>query len=188
MYASLEGTATLFDRLRAGDSSARNELFARYLPRLRAWASGRLPQHARDLKETNDLVQEALAKAFIEVESFEMRHEGAFMAYLRTILRNKIIDEVRWVERRPKSVQADQMLSDSSESPLERVLGGEFMDQYELALEQLDEVVRQAVVLRLEFGYTYAAVRDAIGAPSTDAARMKIARGIHQLGKSIGGV
>ena len=46
-----ESTATLLSLLRQGDESARERLMARYLPMLRRWAHGRLPQYARDLKE-----------------------------------------------------------------------------------------------------------------------------------------
>src|SRR5690349_24000283 len=38
---------TLF-RSKAGDSDALNHLFARYLPSLRRWASGRLPRWTRE--------------------------------------------------------------------------------------------------------------------------------------------
>lgn len=47
-----ESTLSLLERARAGDDNALNDLFARYAPPLRRWASGRLPRWARDLSDT----------------------------------------------------------------------------------------------------------------------------------------
>lgn len=58
--ATWDSTLTLLTRARAGDAQALDDLFARYLPGLRKWASGRLPRWARDLIDTPDLVQDVL--------------------------------------------------------------------------------------------------------------------------------
>src|SRR5262245_36040754 len=44
----VDATLELLARARAGDHEALNRLFARYLPSLRRWASGRLPHWSRD--------------------------------------------------------------------------------------------------------------------------------------------
>ena len=80
---SWDSTLSLLTRARAGDDEALNDLFARYVPVLQRWATGRLPQWARDLTETHDLVQDVLLRSFKKVEGFEHRGEGAFQAYLR---------------------------------------------------------------------------------------------------------
>jgi len=72
-----ESTLSLLERARAGDQDALNDLFARYAPPLRRWASGRLPRWARDLSDTPDLVQETLLNTFRNIEGFEFRDEGA---------------------------------------------------------------------------------------------------------------
>lgn len=79
----VESTDTLLARVRAGESGAREVLFARYLPLLQRWARGRLPHHARDLLDTSDLVQMTLMRTLNKVDGFESRHEGAFLGYLR---------------------------------------------------------------------------------------------------------
>jgi DNA-directed RNA polymerase specialized sigma24 family protein len=56
-------TRNLIELARAGDARARELLAARYLVRLRRWASGRLPHQARDLVDTADVVQECLVRA-----------------------------------------------------------------------------------------------------------------------------
>jgi DNA-directed RNA polymerase specialized sigma24 family protein len=80
---SWESTLSLLTRAREGDQAALNDLFARYIPALRRWASGRLPRWARDLADTPDLVQETLIQVFKKIEGFEHRGEGALQAYLR---------------------------------------------------------------------------------------------------------
>src|SRR5437867_13128291 len=53
-------TLDLLKRVRAGDRQALESLCERYLPRLRRWVSGHLPRWARDLADTDDLIQETL--------------------------------------------------------------------------------------------------------------------------------
>ena len=68
-----DSTLTLLDRAKAGDAEALNALIARFLPRLQRWATGRLPGWARDLADTQDLVQETVVQAFKKIETFEVR-------------------------------------------------------------------------------------------------------------------
>src|SRR6476660_1739651 len=88
-----ESALDLLERARAGDESALNALMARHLPRLRRWASGRLPRWVRDIADTQDLVQETLLQTFKGIDRFEARGEGAFQAYLRQGVLNRIRDE-----------------------------------------------------------------------------------------------
>src|SRR6185436_18319376 len=92
---ALDSTFELVERAKSGDDDALNQLFARYLPPLRRWASGRLPQWTRDLMDTDDLVQETVVRAVKRIDRFESRHEGALQAYLRQAVVNRIRDEVR---------------------------------------------------------------------------------------------
>ena len=96
-----ESTTVLIERARAGDRGARDAVFERYLPRLRRWASGRLPRWARDMADTHDLVQETLLQTFKNIERFEPRGELALQAYLRQAVANRVRDELRRFTRRP---------------------------------------------------------------------------------------
>src|SRR5688572_6587085 len=66
--ARLDSSLTLFERARAGDRRAVEVLIARYLPRMRRWATGRLPPWARDMADTHDLVQETLFQTFRRID------------------------------------------------------------------------------------------------------------------------
>src|SRR5687768_6490718 len=95
-----DATMQLLERARAGDDEALERLFAKYLKPLRRWAAGRLPKWARDMADTQDLVQETLLQTFRKIEGFECRGEGALQAYLRQALMNRIRDELRRFDRR----------------------------------------------------------------------------------------
>ena len=103
----LDSSLTLLERARAGDRAALDSLVARYLPRLQRWASGRLPHWARDLADTQDLVQETLVQTFQRIEAFDSRGEGALQAYLRQAILNRIRDELRRAKRRPPKTPLD---------------------------------------------------------------------------------
>src|SRR5262245_51097066 len=102
-----ERTVLLLERARHGDRSAVEVLFARYLPRLRRWASVPLPRGGRDHSDTHVDVQETLLQTCRRVESLEARREGAFQAYLPQAVLNQIRDELRRHRRRPESTELD---------------------------------------------------------------------------------
>src|SRR5688572_3175351 len=77
-----DATYSLLQRAKAGDHEALEILFARHLPALRRWASGRLPRWARDVADTQDLVQDTALQVFKRIETFEPRGDGALHAYL----------------------------------------------------------------------------------------------------------
>ncbi len=182
----LESTAILLERVRAGDSPARERLVARFLPILRRWASGRLPGHARSLADTDDLVQVSLLRALDRVDDFEAHREGAFLAYLRRILLNSIRDEIRRASRRPNDPLDDHELSSPEPSMLEKQIGREAMESYEAALAQLTEAQQEAVLMRLEFGYSYPQIAEAMGrGTQPNAARMLVARALVLLAEAM---
>jgi RNA polymerase sigma factor (sigma-70 family) len=185
MPHELESTATLLTRVRGGDRAARDDLARRYLATLLRWGHGRLPPHARDLSETQDLVQVTLLKALDRVGEFEPRREGAFLAYLRTILLNEVRGEIRRVARRPGRVPLDDQLPGPNLPPAEQAVGHEALQAYERALESLGEEEREGVILRLEMGFTHQQVAEALGKPSADAARMLVARAVVRLAEAM---
>lgn len=177
----LESTRTLLFRARGGDDTARERLFARFLPALRRWAHGRLPDRARSLSETDDLVQIALMRALARIDAFDPRRQGAFLAYLHQILLNCIREEIRNSSRRPAGDPLPEDLPEDRPSVLERTIGLGAVGAYEGALGCLPEDQQQAVILRLEFGFSHQEIADVLGRPSADAVRMQISRGLVRL-------
>jgi RNA polymerase sigma-70 factor (ECF subfamily) len=178
-------TLRLLGLARAGNREAVNILYARYLPRLRRWASGRLPAWARDARETQDLVQDTLLQALGHLEHFEPRHEGALQAYLRQTVLNRIRDELRRVDRRPALTSLDGREVDRGPSPLEAAIGSEAILRYEEALTRLRPEEREAVIARVELGYNYEELAMALGKPSSEAARKAAGRALVRLAEEM---
>src|SRR5262249_8471464 len=148
-------TRKLIELAQAGDQAALDRLIARHIAPLRRWTSGRLPKWARDLVDTDDLVQETLFQTFKRIDSFEPRGAGALQAYVRQAVLNRIRNEVRRKGRRPEAVELDGSETDSDLSPLEQAIGREAVERYERALEKLKPEEREAIIGRVEMGYTY---------------------------------
>jgi RNA polymerase sigma-70 factor (ECF subfamily) len=176
-----DATAQLIDRARAGDEAAREALFARYLEPLRRWATGRLPRWARDARDTQDLVQETLLRTFRLIDQFEYRREGALQAYLRQAMTNSIRYELRRFHRRGPAAAVDSGISDDAPSPLERAIGAETAARYEAALAKLRPEDREAIIARVEMGYSYERLAEAMGKPSPEAARKAARRALIRL-------
>jgi RNA polymerase sigma-70 factor (ECF subfamily) len=138
-----ESTFVLVARARAGDKLAFEPLFVRYLPRLRRWASGRLPRWARDAIDTRYLVQDTLIPVFKQIDGFEPRREGAFQAYLRQAVMNRIRNAIRSRTRRPDGTSIDDALSSNDQSALER--GLERRERYDAALARFRPIDREAI-------------------------------------------
>jgi len=180
-----ETTEVLIARARAGDMLAGQRLLARLLPVLRRWARHRFPSRIRDARDTEDLVQDVLLRAFRRIDSFENRGEGAFLAYLRQILLNAVRDEARRSDRRPQPSPLDETLPDTAPSVVEQAIGADRLRRFEEALATLPEEQQQAVILRIEFGYSHARIAEALGKPSTDAARVMVSRALVRLAGKI---
>ena len=176
-----DSTFHLIDRARAGDREALEQLFARHRKPLQRWASGRLPKWARDLIDTDDLVQDTLLQTFKRIGDFEPRRVGALQAYLRQAVLNRIRDELRRNRRQPEATELDDLELDPAQSPLEQAIGREAVDRYERALEQLMPQEREAIIARVEMGYSYEELAEALGKPTADAARKTAQRALVRL-------
>jgi len=181
-----DSTLTLLDRARAGDRAAVDALFLRCTPPLLRWARGRLPRWARDMADTNDVVQDAVLQTFKHLETFNVRGEGALQAYLRQAVMNRIRDHIRRVGRRPMATELDSHHEDADPSPLERAVGREAVERYEAALGRLSETDRELIVATVELGYTPEQVAEATGRASADAARRAAKRALVKLAEEMG--
>jgi RNA polymerase sigma-70 factor (ECF subfamily) len=174
-------TVALLERYKSGDDAAVAELVERSLPPLKRWARGRLPVWARSVAETQDLVQDAVIRAMPHLKTFEASHPGALQAYLRQAISNRIRDEIRRVQARPVTQDADSHIVDVAPTPLEQAIGRERLERYEAALARLQPADREAIVARLELQQSYEEVALALGKPTAGAARMAVTRAIRKL-------
>lgn len=183
--APLDTTLTLLARARAGDQSAIDALFERCVPALLRWSRGRLPQWARDLADTHDVVQDAVLQTFKHLETFEARGEGALQAYLRQAVMNRIRDHIRRVGRRPMPGELDSQHEADEPSPLDEAVGRQAVERYEAALHRLSDTDRELIVATVELGYTPEQLAAATGRASVDAARRAARRALVKLAEEM---
>jgi RNA polymerase sigma-70 factor (ECF subfamily) len=178
---ALETTTDLLARVKAGEEHALEQLFQRCLPPLKRWARGQLPGYARDMADTQDIVQDAVLSTLHHLETFESRHPGALQKYLRQAVVNRVRDEIRRVSRRPVRTELDEQEPDIAPSPLQRAIGRQGMARYENALLHLRACDRKAVTARFEAQKSYEEVAVILGKPNANAARVAVTRALAKL-------
>jgi RNA polymerase sigma-70 factor (ECF subfamily) len=112
----MDTSASLLERLAGKPTDADwRRVDALYQPLLRAWM-GRAGVPASD---ADDLVQEVLVVVFREIAGFEWRGQGAFRAWLRTILAHRARDYFRGKKYQPTATGDSDFLRrlDDLESP-----------------------------------------------------------------------
>lgn len=182
---SLGTISVLLERARSGDSVAREALARRSIEALQRFASGRVPYRVRGRLDTDDLVQNAVLRGFERLDSFERRGHGSFLANLRTIVLNQIRDEARRLATRTPHEPLGEELPHSGLDPIEIAVGSEVVRDYEAALQGLKPTAREAVILRLEMGYSYEEIAESAGIASANAARMAVSRALVRLAQQM---
>jgi RNA polymerase sigma-70 factor (ECF subfamily) len=140
----METSVSLLGRLAGKPTDDWRRLHDLYRPLLRAWMA-RAGVAASDV---DDLAQDVLLVVFREVAGFERRRQGAFRAWLRTILAHRVRHHFRGQKYRPTATGGSDFLRrlDELESP-------------DSALSQLwdrehDEHVAAALIHRVQGDFT----------------------------------
>lgn len=178
-----ESSFELLRRARGGDEAAVDALCTRYLPRLRRWATGRIPASARSMMDTGDVVLEVLYKSMKQLKTFEPRHDGSFQTYLRTAVLNRLRDLARL--HRPPAEALDGEQPSAEPSPLERAITAEGIARYEAALARLRPEDRETIVARFEWGLDHQELADLMGRPTAAASRVATHRAVALLIKEM---
>lgn len=188
--SSNASSRSLIERARAGDAGAISTLFRRQGQALRRWAHRRLPTWARQVRDTADLVQDALLHTFRHFDRFDDRGHGALQAYLRQAVTNRIRDELRRVERRPieEGDDAIALLPEAAPDPFEATLDSERQRKYKEVLVTLTDDERLLVVARVEMDYTYEQLALLTDRPTPGAARLAVRRAVLKVAERMSGV
>jgi RNA polymerase sigma-70 factor (ECF subfamily) len=180
-----DSTVHVLERARSGDRSAARILIERALPPLRRWTRGRLPRYARSGFDTEDVVQDAVVNTLKRERQFTHRTVEGLRAYLRTAVVNRIRDLIRGSQRRGTAVEVTEDLVGAEASPLEQAILRERLDDFLTALQRLRPTDRQAVVWRVELGYSMPEIARRLG-KSEAAAAMTVSRALARLATEMG--
>lgn len=175
----LSTTMIMLRGFKSGDAAASNDLMRLFRPLLSKWAHGRMPRHARDYLDTNDVVQDTMTLAFKNHNQLKADNPGAFFCYLRQIFLNQIKQELR--KNKPFQVALTTQFTNSEKLAYEEDMNS--MMAYDVAIDKLSEDEKQAVVMRLEFGLSHQEIADLMNKNSPDAARVFINRAVAKLAK-----
>jgi RNA polymerase sigma factor (sigma-70 family) len=183
--AQRDDSLEMLRRASDGDDNALEELFSRLIPQLRRWSTGRLPRWARERYDTEDLVQETVLQAVRNLEAFEPRQQGGFLAYLRNAVLNRIRNEMRNTIRKRTADGSGEMDVNPAPSPLDQAISLEAMARYESALQRLTATERDGIRMRIEEGRNYREIAKALGWASADAARMAVGRALRRVAEQL---
>jgi RNA polymerase sigma-70 factor (ECF subfamily) len=165
---------TLVRRARAGQSSAREELFQRHRGESYRYAY-RLLGHEQDAL---DVVQEAMLKAFSALADFDGR--SGFRTWLLRIVTNTAYDWGRRRKRRPSARGGDEATSyepTSDEDPAHRLNQQELRRELNQALNRLSSTLRETFILYAELGLSYKEIAETQDVPiGTVMSRIHAAR------------
>lgn len=174
-------TRTHLERARHGDGEALRALLEAYndplLVRVRTMMGPRARRHA----ETGDFVQDTFLVALKSLHSVQLASSRAFLGWLTTIARHRIIDSVR-KKYEDSFTQFATTLLGQHERPSQHAILHEELDRLALALESLDADRRRVIEMRNFEGLPFAAIARQLDR-SENAVQLLHARAVSELGR-----
>jgi RNA polymerase sigma-70 factor, ECF subfamily len=148
------------------------ETFRAYL---RMLAAAQLPGNLRGQVDPSDVVQNTLLKAHEHFGQYRGASEAELAAWLRSILRNAMIDAVRRVTREPQLIHAieqssshvEALFTSDGSTPSEQAVRHEELERLAQALERLPEDQRTAVQLQQIQDYSVGEIAKLMGRSTT---------------------
>ncbi len=178
----------IIDRAVGGDAGAQAELVAEFYPRVRSIVHQQLEQDFRrrhrwilPLFSTRDIVQEVFTDIIAKLDTAEFDDDAAFVSYLSTMVRNRLLNAVRYHQadkrdHRRRSEQAESDLGGACESGAEQspVLAADLAEQA-LALQAVMETMpqrhRTLIELRVVDDEAFGVIATKLGYASAETAR-----------------
>ena len=195
---SFESTNGLVRRAQKGDTRALEDLFSRYLPRVRQIVALRTGQKLRQMLELDDIVQEVLLKLLRGLERFEAKSEGSFRHWLARCAECEIVDRARHLDRKKRGgdrirrfadcdsrLLRSSIFHDDDATPSELAQADELAERIEDELLAMSEHNREVIILRAVCGMSYSEVAEELGIEQVSA-RVAFSRAIDKLKAAVG--
>ncbi len=183
----LSKTVELVREFRRGDTSALNELFRRYQPRLRRVIRIRMGARLRQYLDPEDILQETCLVALEKLSDFEMRNQASVMQWLTKIAEFQIKNKVSYLRAQKRDPERERRLRESDPasesssgvvvphtdpSPSQITLRSELEEIIDGCVETLEpDDYREVILMRDYFGAEWEAIRRHLNRPTADAVR-----------------
>jgi RNA polymerase sigma-70 factor (ECF subfamily) len=170
-------------RVRDGDRSALEELFARWRPLLHLQARRMLGAELSARVDPSDVVQEACTQAFQDLAQFRGQSEGEWVAWLRTLVTGQAAMSRRrhFADKRdPQREQAGIETADVVAGPVQAAIDHEQAARLATALAALPPDMREVVLRRVFEREPFEVVAQTLGR-SPGAARVLWTRSLRRL-------
>lgn len=176
----------LLARARTRDGAALEGLFTRFYERVQTDVHRRLSRDVRISRpwlksrfSTGDVVQEVFRSVLGDLETFGGSSEDAFCGWLAIVVRNRIVDSIRFHEadcrdgRKGLSIPEDeeQLGPHEGTDPLAAAARAEQIQRLEEALAELDPKLQLLVRARAEDQASFQELAEQLGLGSESAAR-----------------
>jgi len=179
-------TERLIWEAQEGDDFALQDLYTRYYPRVARIVRMRLGPRLRVVVEVDDIIQETFLRAVLQLQDFSVQSEAGFLDWLATIALNQIRAAAKHWSREKRSPDREErhsihprdslservlQISARVTGPLTGAARSEREQILEAALDELDEVHREVIILRSLVGASFEEIAARLGRPSEAAAR-----------------
>lgn len=189
-------TVRLIRRVQQGDRAALEALFERYLPRVRQIVAFKMQQPVNSLATHEDIVQEALIRAYKNIGEFDTRSAGTFYAYMAKCVQSAIVDAMRTegAKRRGEGKVrpvgefdlAACLRSEGDRTPSAIVGGREMSRKIEAAMLALGAKDRNLLMYRYLCGMSYGEIADALRIDQPSSIRVACLRARRKLEAALG--
>ena len=170
---------------RLGDPQALKSLAERFYPTVQRLVHQRLELDMRMSRpwltsrfSTGDVVQDVFMGVLRDLQAFAGDNEGAFVGYLAMVVRNRIIDAVRFHEadrrdgrRAGPSADSLPLAGASSADPASEVASAEQMERLRQALSHFEPREQLLLRARLENLSTFGELAEQLGYSTESGAR-----------------
>lgn len=173
----------LVQRAKRRDAVAMGALYSRYRDRLHRALARRISGNAGVAGcDSEDLLHDAIVAALEQLEAFEYRGEGSFLAWLLRIAERELLMRLRARSRQKRSPEREVAtvsqieVHASDPTPSQVAIGHEAELLLRRAVERLPAREQEAIVLRRYLELDTAEIAEALELPSAGAARALLAR------------
>ncbi len=187
-------TIVLVERAQSDDSAAVEQLFARFLPRVRRVVAIRLGQTREQFLDVDDLAQEAMIDAFRGLSKFDVKSDGKLCNWLAKLVENRIRSTLREGRAQKRGGGDVKRFADAAQSvaasalrghdatPSQNAVGSELQDRIEEHIHSLRERYREVILHRLFCDMAYDDIAEEMGLAGANVARSLYSKALDELG------